>query len=206
MHKQIMVRLNLIAILTLGMVAVSDAQDQEDNAEELQTATFAGGCFWCMEPPYDKLDGVLDTISGYAGGEVANPTYDQVSSGETGHTEVLRVHYDPEQVSYSRLLEVFWRNIDPLDAGGQFCDRGSQYRSAIFAETPQQLELARESRQRLAESGKLSGEIVTEVTELEAFYPAEDYHQNYYQENPVRYRFYKFTCGREKRLEALWGS
>lgn len=199
-------RVILMSMLTLGLAHASSAQDRAGAADGVQTATFAGGCFWCMEPPYDKLDGVLETISGYAGGHVVNPSYAEVSSGTTGHAEVVRVHYDPERVSYERLLEVYWRNIDPLDSGGQFCDRGSQYRSAIFAENSRQLELARQSRQRLENSANLSAEIVTEVTELEAFYPAEDYHQNYYQEHPVRYEFYRFTCGRDDRLDELWGS
>ena len=178
-------------------------QAQSDNT---QTATFAGGCFWCMEPPFDKLDGVLSTTSGYAGGSVMNPSYDEVSGGGTGHAEVVQVRYDPERVSYEELLDVFWRNIDPLDAGGQFCDRGDQYRSEIFAENDQQYRLAQQSRQALIDSGELSGTIATAVTRLQQFYPAEQYHQDYYQKHAVRYRIYRFGCGRDRRLEELWGS
>jgi len=195
--------LNRILLIFLSSLLMTTSAAQ---VEELQTATFAGGCFWCMEPPYDELDGVVETTSGYAGGEVINPSYDQVSRGATGHAEVVRVTYDPQRVDYSRLLEVFWRNIDPLDGGGQFCDRGSQYRSAIFAENDRQLGLARASLQRLADSGRLAGEIKTEINELDAFYAAEDYHQDYYQKNPIRYRFYRFSCGRGGRLDELWGS
>lgn len=189
-------------ILLCVSLFLTGASAQDDS---VATATFAGGCFWCMEPPYDELDGVLSTVVGYAGGHVVDPTYDEVSMGGTGHAEVVRVTYDPEKIGYEELLDVFWHNIDPLDAGGQFCDRGNQYRSEIFVESERQLRLASASKRALAESGQLSGKIATDVTRLEAFYPAEDYHQDYYEKNPVRYRFYKFTCGREARLEEVWG-
>lgn len=179
-----------------------DTASQDDSAY----AIFAGGCFWCMEPPYDKLDGVISTVSGYIGGSVPDPTYEQVSSGNTGHAEAVRVEYNPDVVSYEKLLDVFWRNIDPLDAGGQFCDRGSQYRSEIFYTSERQRELAEASKQALAESGTLPGEIVTRISEAGTFYPAEDYHQNYYLKNPIRYHFYRFTCGRDGRLDELWSS
>ena len=169
------------------------------------TATFAGGCFWCMEAPFDKLDGVISTTSGYAGGHVANPTYEEVSSGRTGHAESEQIVYDPNVISYSQLLDVFWHNVDPLDAGGQFCDRGNQYRTAIFYENDMQRRLAEASKQALEKSGELPGKIVTEIVPLEHFYPAEDYHQNYYQRNPIRYRYYRASCGRDRRLEELWG-
>ena len=168
-------------------------------------ATFAGGCFWCMEGPYDKLEGVVSTTSGYAGGHVVNPRYQEVGTGTTGHAQVVQVVYDPEIISYERLLEVFWVNVDPVDAGGQFCDRGSQYRSAIFYHTPQQREEAIQSLRRLDRSGVLPGPIVTEVSALEAFYPAEEYHQDYYRKNPIRYRFYRTACRRDARLTQLWG-
>ncbi|UHQ57087.1 peptide-methionine (S)-S-oxide reductase MsrA [Microbulbifer sp. YPW16] len=156
-----------------------------------------------MEPPYDKLEGVLETTSGYSGGEVENPTYDQVSSGGTGHAEVVQVKYDASKVSYPQLLQVFWRNVDPFDAGGQFCDRGSQYRSAIFYANEREKRQAEESKKVLEE--KLGKKIVTEIVPAATFYPAEQYHQNYYQRNPVRYKFYRYRCGRDQRLEEVWG-
>ena len=172
---------------------------------ETAVAIFAGGCFWCMEPPFDKLDGVISTTSGYIGGDVPNPTYEQVSAGATGHAEAVRVVYDPDEVGYEQLLEVFWHNVDPVDAGGQFCDRGSQYRSAIFHRDGRQERLAEASRERLAQSGRFEAPIATEIVPADTFYPAEDYHQDYYQEHPLRYRFYRFNCGRDARLEAIWG-
>lgn len=168
-------------------------------------ATFAGGCFWCMEPPFDEIEGVVATISGYTGGSVPDPGYEQVSAGGTGHAEAVRVLYDPERVSYARLLEVFWRNIDPLSANRQFCDAGEQYRSAIFVHDEAQARAAEASREALAKSGRLAGRIVTEIVAASAFYPAEDYHQDYYRKNPVRYKFYRFNCGRDERLRELWG-
>lgn len=169
-------------------------------------AIFAGGCFWCMEPPFDKLPGVSSTTSGYIGGRVANPTYEQVSAGRTGHTEAVRVVYDPKQVNYATLLDVFWRNIDPVAVDRQFCDAGDQYRSAIFATDPRQLQLAQASKRKLEASGRFERPIATQIAEAPAFYPAENYHQDYYQKNPVRYRFYRSRCGRDARLEQVWGS
>lgn len=166
-------------------------------------ATFAGGCFWCMEPPYDKLEGVNATVSGFMGGTLANPSYRQVSAGNTGHIEVIQVTYDPTQVSYETLLEVFWRNVDPLDGGGQFCDRGNQYRTAIFTHTPEQAELAAASKTQIGD--QLAQAIATDIAPASDFYAAEDYHQDYYINNPVRYRFYRFACGRDRRLAELWG-
>jgi peptide-methionine (S)-S-oxide reductase len=172
---------------------------------EQALAVFAGGCFWCMEPPFDRLDGVLSTISGYTGGSKADPTYHEVSGGSTGHTEAVQIAYDPAKVSYQELLDVFWHNVDPLDAGGQFCDRGSQYRTAIFAENAEQRRLAEASKEALAESGRFEQPIATEIVDASTFYPAEDYHQNYYMTNPVRYKFYRWNCGRDQRLTQLWG-
>lgn len=169
-------------------------------------ATFAGGCFWCMEPPYDKLDGVKSTISGYSGGELENPSYEQVASGNTDHAEVVQVTYDPEQVDYRKLLSVYWRNIDPVDGGGQFCDRGSQYRPAIFFHSERQKRLAEKTRRQLAESGRFDEPIAVAIEPLEAFYRAEDYHQNYYKKNTMRYNYYRNRCGRDARLEAIWGN
>lgn len=168
-------------------------------------ATFAGGCFWCMEAPFDAIPGVVSTISGYAGGKVKDPTYEQVSSGGTGHVESIQVAYDPTRVTYDQLLEVFWHNVDPLDGGGQFCDRGNQYRTAIFFANEEQKRAAVESKRRLQDSGRLKGDVVTPIVPFEAFYPAEDYHQDFYRKNPARYKMYRFGCGRDRRLVALWG-
>ncbi|HXG29360.1 MAG TPA: peptide-methionine (S)-S-oxide reductase MsrA [Nevskiales bacterium] len=168
-------------------------------------ATFAGGCFWCTEADFEKLPGVIAAQSGYSGGHVANPSYEQVSGGGTGHVETVRVIYDPQKISYAQLLEHFWRTIDPTDAGGQFCDRGSQYRSAIFAHDTAQQRMAEESRRRLQQSGRLHKPVVTEIIPLTAFYPAEDYHQDYYNKNPLRYRYYRSGCGRDRTLEKVWG-
>ena len=168
-------------------------------------ATFAGGCFWCMEEAFDAVPGVIATTSGYTGGQVKNPTYEQVSSGRTGHAEAVQVEYDPSRVTYARLLEVFWRNIDPTQKDAQFCDYGSQYRSGIFYHDDEQKRLAEASWAALAKSKPFKGEIVTEITKAAQFYPAEDYHQNYYLKNPARYKFYKSGCGRAARLKQLWG-
>lgn len=189
----------LTMIMSTGQVIA-----QPDNSDQA-VATFAGGCFWCMEPPFDELDGVSSTISGYIGGHVENPSYEQVTTGRTGHAEAMQVTYDPEVVDYATLLDVYWQNIDPLDSGGQFCDRGSSYRSTIFVHTAEQRELAEASKQEIAASGQLNGEIVTPIEEATTFYPAEEYHQDYYEKNPLRYRFYKWNCGREQRLEEVWG-
>jgi peptide methionine sulfoxide reductase msrA/msrB len=171
----------------------------------LARATFGGGCFWCMEPPYEKVPGVHSVTSGYAGGSVKNPSYELVSTGMTGHAEVVQIAYDPAKVSFEQLLEVFWRNVDPTDAGGQFCDRGSQYRTAIFYEGESQRLAALESKRTLEASGVLGRPIVTEITALEAFYPAEDYHQGFCRKNPGRYYSYRKGCGRDERLQELWG-
>lgn len=170
----------------------------------LATATFAGGCFWCLEPPFDGLPGVVSTTSGYTGGDKANPTYEEVSAGGTGHAEAVEIRYDPTRIDYGRLLEVFWRNIDPVDAQGQFCDRGDQYRSAIFYHHEEQRRLAEESKAALVKSGRFQQPVVTQIVPAGKFYPAEEYHQDYYRKNPVRYKFYRFTCGRDQRLQDIW--
>ncbi|MEW6683822.1 MAG: peptide-methionine (S)-S-oxide reductase MsrA [Nitrospirota bacterium] len=170
----------------------------------LATATFAGGCFWCMEPPFDKLPGVRSTVSGYTGGHVPNPTYEAVSQGTTGHVEAVQVVYDPDQISYKQLLDVFWRNVDPLSGDGQFCDRGPTYVSAIFYHDEEQRRLAEDSKKRL--DGRFAQPIVTSIRPAVAFYPAEAYHQDYYQKNPIRYNFYRSRCGRDARLTTLWGT
>jgi peptide-methionine (S)-S-oxide reductase len=171
----------------------------------LAKATFAGGCFWCMEPPYDKLEGVISTTSGYTGGHRQNPTYKEVTAGDTGHAEAVEVVYDPAKVDYAKLLDVFWRNIDPTVADRQFCDIGNQYRTAVFYHDDTQKRLAEQSRQVLEASGRFP-RIVTEIVPAGPFYPAEEYHQDYYQKNPLRYQFYRYSCGRDQRLEELWGS
>jgi peptide-methionine (S)-S-oxide reductase len=192
-----------IGVIVLLAAAPTYAASQTSGAATAK-ATFAGGCFWCMEPPYDKLDGVISTISGYAGGKTKNPTYEEVSRGTTGHTEVVQVTYDPKKITYEKLLEVFWRNIDPLTPNRQFCDIGSQYRSAIFYHDENQKRLAEESKKDL--SKRFKEPIVTEIVAYTEFYPAEDYHQDYYTKNPLRYKYYRYNCGRDQRLEALWGA
>ena len=171
-----------------------------------QTATFAGGCFWCMEPPFDKLDGVLSTTSGYTGGRLPNPNYTQVSSGGTGHTEAIEIRFDPDRIGYEELLDVFWRNIDPLARNRQFCDSGSQYRSAIFFHDDEQQSAALASKEKLGQSGRFEGPIATEIVAASTFYPAEEYHQDYYTKNPIRYKLYRLGCGRDGRLKELWGA
>jgi peptide-methionine (S)-S-oxide reductase len=175
-------------------------------AQTRATAVFAGGCFWCVEAAFDKVDGVLSTTSGYTGGIKVNPTYEQVSAGRTGHYESLKVEYDPARVGYEKLLDVFWRNIDPVDATGQFCDKGPQYRSAIFVANDNERALAEASKAALDKSHKLPGPIVTAILPATTFYPAEEYHQDYYLKNPAHYKFYRWSCGRDNRLEQLWGT
>lgn len=188
----------------LGAVeSAAAAEPPAEAAQNLRSAIFAGGCFWCVEEAFDKVPGVVETTSGYTGGTVANPTYEQVSAGGTAHAEALLVRYDAKKVSYETLLDVFWRNIDPLDRGGQFCDRGNSYRSAIFYHTDEQKRLAEESKK--AVETRLGKTVVTPIERAGPFYPAEMYHQNYHENNPARYRFYKWNCGRAQRLEAIWG-
>lgn len=170
-----------------------------------ETAIFAGGCFWCMEPPFDKIDGVFSTISGYTSGHKKDPTYREVSSGGSGHTEAIEIVYNPEKVTYSQLLKVFWKNIDPVAVDRQFCDAGSQYRSGIYYKNKDQEVAARESLQKLKQSKTFNKEIATEIVAASTFYPAEDYHQDYYKKNPLRYKYYRYSCGRDKRLTEIWG-
>jgi peptide-methionine (S)-S-oxide reductase len=189
-------------------IAQSPSQPGAGKAAEggsTAVATFAGGCFWCMEPPFDATDGVISTISGFMGGTTPNPSYRQVTAGGTGHIEVLQVTYDPIKVGYAKLLEVYWRNVDPYDADGQFCDRGHSYTTAIFAHTDEQKKLAEASKAELVKSGPFKQPIVTVVRDAGPFTAAEDYHQDYYKKNPVRYKYYRYACGRDARLEAIWG-
>jgi len=190
------------AIIILPLLAT---QAVAATVTHLEKATFAGGCFWCMEPPYEKLDGVIQVVSGYTGGQKANPTYEEVSSETTGHMESIEITYDPAKVSYEKLLDVFWRQINPTDAGGQFVDRGPSYKSAIFYHNEKQKRLAEESKRRLGESKRFDKPIVTEIRPAMPFYRAEDYHQDYWKKNPVRYKFYRYNAGRDQFLERTWG-
>lgn len=190
--------LTLLVLLQFAITPLAHADEAD-----LARATFAGGCFWCMEPPYDEVDGVVETISGFSGGHVENPTYEQVVRGGTGHLEVVQVVYDPKRVDYEQLLDIYWRNIDPLDGGGQFCDRGESYRPAIFVHDEDQTRAANASRE--SAENRFDDPIAVTIEPFEAFYPAEAYHQDYYRENPVRYKYYRWRCGRDERLEALWG-
>ena len=219
-RRQLLGRAALIGLLplltALAACARPDANDRAQAAAADATAApqqdsraiaiFAGGCFWCMEPPFDKLPGVISTTSGYVGGHVANPTYEQVSAGGTGHAEAVRVEYDPSRIGYAKLLEVFWHNIDPVAVDRQFCDVGAQYRSAIFPVDEAQRRLAEASKRKWQASGRFDRPIATEIVAATTFYPAEDYHQDYYEKNPVRYKFYRFSCGRDGRLEEVWGA
>jgi peptide-methionine (S)-S-oxide reductase len=196
-----------ISTLLLAFAGLSAAQGPLKPTATGGTAkaTFAGGCFWCVEEVYDKVPGVISTTSGFMGGHAKNPTYEQVTTGRTGHAEAVQVEYDPAKVSYARLLEVYWRNVDPTQKDGQFCDYGSHYRTAIFFHDAEQQKLAEASRAALQKNKPFKGEIVTEIAKASPFYPAEGYHQDFHLKNPSRYKFYKTGCGREARLQQLWG-
>ncbi len=185
----------------IGASALSIAAPRAERA----TAIFAGGCFWCEETAFEGLPGVLSVTSGFTGGQTKNPTYEQVSSGSTGHAESVEVAYDPSKIGYERLLEVFWHNVDPFDGGGQFCDRGTQYRSAIFYQGDAQRNVAEESKRKLEEDARFKGKIATQIVPASTFYPAEEYHQDFYKKNPVQYNVYRLGCGRDARLKAIWG-
>jgi peptide-methionine (S)-S-oxide reductase len=193
----------LLAVVVIPILAAAAAPGL--GAKGLETATFAGGCSWCMEHPFDELNGVVSVTSGYTGGRKVNPTYEEVSSGTTGHAESVQVVFDPSKVTYQKLLDVFWHNIDPTVADRQFCDTGHQYRSAIFYHDETQRRLAEESKASLDHSKKLPSPVVTEIVPATTFYAAEEYHQHYYRKNPIRYKFYRSRCGRDQRLEELWG-
>jgi peptide-methionine (S)-S-oxide reductase len=195
----------LSSILAAAPGASAQAPAPAARSATTAVATFAGGCFWCMEPPYDKLPGVLSTTSGYMGGKKRYPTYEEVSSGITGHAEVVQVAYDPSKVSYEKLLEVFWVNVDPTVDDRQFCDRGTQYRTAIFVHTPEQRKAAEASKAALEKNKPFKERIVTPIVDAGEFWPAEDYHQDYYLKNPARYTYYRTGCGRDARLKQLWG-
>jgi peptide-methionine (S)-S-oxide reductase len=193
--------------LVLALLFAASAARGEEKASPagLAKATFAGGCFWCMQKPFDELPGVVSTTVGYTGGTKKSPTYEEVSSGGTGHAESVQVLFDPKKVSYEKLLDVFWHNIDPVTPNAQFCDHGTQYRSAIFFHDEEQKRAAEESKRALGASGRFKTPIVTETVPAAAFWPAEDYHQNYYKKNPIRYNLYRTGCGRDARLKELWG-
>jgi len=195
----------LLLVLGAMLLSIVSAPGPARGESALKEATFAGGCFWCMEGPFDKLEGVISTTSGYTGGGKKDPTYEEVSAGGTGHAESVRVVYDPAKVSYERLLDVFWHNIDPLARERQFCDAGNQYRSAIFYHDEAQRLAATTSRSALEASGRLKGQIATQVVPAGEFWPAEEYHQDYYKKNPIRYKYYRGGCGRDARLKEIWG-
>jgi len=182
------------------------AMGQTSPAQKSEVATFAGGCFWCVESDFDKVDGVLSTVSGFMGGKTPNPTYKQVSAGGTGHAEVVQITYDPARVTYQRLLDVYWRSVDPLDAGGQFCDRGDEYRPVIFAHTPEQKQAAEQSKSALDASHRFSTPIAVAINDAGPFTAAEDYHQNFHNTNAAYYKRYRVGCGRDARLKEIWGS
>ncbi len=189
-------------VLLLALVITAKAE----TSDKTQTAIFAGGCFWCVESDFDKVPGVLKTISGYTGGYIINPSYTDVIYGNTGHYEAVKITFDPKKVSYKQLVHTFWRTVDPTDSRGQFCDRGASYRTAIFVNNDQQEAIAKASKQQEQSSGPLKGQIVTPILKAKTFYKAENYHQNYYQVNKVRYTYYRSRCGRDKRIKALWGN
>ena len=192
--------------MALGFFSSAGAQDQvsSPDAKRLSTAVFAGGCFWCVEADFDKVDGVVSTISGYTGGTVANPTYKQVSHEKTGHYEAVKVTYDPDKVSYDALVDYYFHHIDPTDATGQFCDKGDSYRSAVFVANGDQREVVEAEIDMINTSGVLGTPVVTQILDASTFWPAEDYHQDYYKKNPLKYRYYRTACGRDARVKKVW--
>ena len=204
-----MITLQRLTIITVGLMTCAALtgwfSSEVQSAPTTAKAYFAGGCFWCMEEAFEKIDGVIAVVSGYMGGTVANPTYEQVSDGRTGHAESIEVTYDPTKVTYQKLLDAFWRNVDPITPNAQFCDHGNQYRSVVFYGTDEEKRLSEESKSKIEQSKRLPAPIVTQLAQASTFYQAEDYHQDYYKKNPLRYKYYKYSCGRAQRLEALWG-
>lgn len=205
--KRAFVISTLAALIAAGSVNMVHAANKQPGAstKEYAKATFAGGCFWCMEPPFEKLQGVISVTSGYTGGVKENPTYEEVSSGRTGHAEAVEITYDPAQISYEKLLDVFWRNIDPTTKDRQFVDSGSQYRTAVFYHNEGQKRLAEETKAKLERSGRFGKPIVTEIVPAGKFYPAEEYHQDYYKKSAAKYIFYRFNSGRDQYLKRIWG-
>ena len=194
-----------VLLFLVSCAIASTAVAENETVVDTRVATFGGGCFWCMEPPYDKLDGVISTTSGYMGGDVDNPTYEQVTRGGTGHVEVVQVEYDPDVVSYEELLDTYWVNVDPLTDNRQFCDAGESYRPVIFTHSDHQRELAGASKQSIVASGRFDRPVIVPIEDAKAFWPAEGYHQDYYQKSSVSYKYYRWRCGRDQRLEELWG-
>ncbi len=203
-RKRLSAVLALALLLSAGL-SLSTASLSGAAEDGLEVATFAGGCFWCVEADFDAVPGVVRTVSGYTGGALADPTYERVSAGGTGHREAVQIFYDPKQVSYPVLVEIFWRSVDPTDGGGQFCDRGQSYETAIFANSLEQMQQAEASKREIEGSGVLDRPVVTPIEAAGPFYPAEDYHQDYYNKNPLRYGFYRYNCRRDSRIEELWG-
>lgn len=195
----------LMTVVLAGLWTIVAATDRPAGAVTLEKAVLAGGCFWCMEEAFEGVEGVVSVTSGYIGGTKANPSYEEVSSGSTGHAEAVEILFDPAMTTYPKLLEVFWRNIDPTTPDRQFCDRGSQYRSAIFTLTELQQRQAEESKRAVEQTKPFREPIATQIVPATTFYPAEDYHQDFYKRNPIRYKFYKYNCGRVQRLEEVWG-
>jgi peptide-methionine (S)-S-oxide reductase len=204
MKRQATLSMLIMAVLLIGAWNLQSTSKAAAEAT-LGKAYFAGGCFWCMEEAFEKIEGVLSATSGYMGGTAANPSYEDVSSGRTGHAESVEVVYDPAKVSYQKLLDAFWRNVDPITPNAQFCDHGSQYRSAIFFQTDEEKRASDTSKQAIEQSKRFTEPIVTQIVMASRFYSAEEYHQDFYKKNPVRYKFYKYSCGRAQRLEELWG-
>lgn len=204
--KKLVLVLSVLCLVEGGLVCAEEPSSGVNRQmERFEKATFAGGCFWCMEPPFEKLDGVVSVTAGYTGGTEKHPTYPQVSSGKTGHAEAVEIVYDPSKVTYEKLLEVFWRNIDPTTPNQQFADKGTQYRTAIFYHNEEQKQLAIESKEHLEKSGKFDRPIVTEIVSAATFYPAEEYHQDYYKKNSIHYKLYRIGSGREGYLKHVWG-
>ena len=215
--KRVSISILLLSVMASGLAACASEPEApvvsgdeepvgfESAPEGMHLATFAGGCFWCMEPPYEVLDGVEDVIAGYTGGHVENPTYTDVLGGNTGHFEAIQITYDPDKVAYEELIQVFWRQINPTDAGGQFADRGSQYRTAVFYHNDEQKQIAEQSKLDLEQSGKFDDPIATFILPAKEFYPAEEHHQDYYKKNSSHYQSYKRGSGRAGYLERTWG-
>jgi len=205
MKRTVTIFLLILSLLVAGAALAAGDVTPHQAAPQLMKATFAGGCFWCMEHPFDQLPGVVSVLSGYTGGQVKHPSYEQVSAGRTGHAESVQVIYDPARISYQKLLDTYWHNIDPTVKDRQFCDAGHQYRSAIFYYNEEQHRLALQSRDALERNKPFKGAIVTEIVPAGEFYPAEEYHQHFYKKNPIRYHYYRSRCGRDERLKELWG-
>ncbi len=207
MKKQAVLSILAVTVFVIGAWSFESAHTTSQAATEATPgkAYFAGGCFWCMEEAFEKVEGVSSVISGYIGGTVADPSYEAVSAGRTGHAEAVEVIYDPAKTNYQKLLDAFWLNVDPITPNAQFCDHGNQYRSAIFFQTDEEKRASDTSKQAIEQSKRFKEPIVTQIVIASQFYPAEEYHQDFYKKNPVRYKFYKYNCGRAQRLDALWG-